>query len=128
MEERMNQMAKAVFDDVDSRLKGISLNELRRMNGGKLRFIIFETKDLYDVDILDLELSVRASNGLKRGGFLNVGELVNSIDSSEDLKKIRNLGEKSIKEIMRALFVFQYTRISPEKRDVYVENFSNLNR
>jgi len=129
-EKEKNNAAMSASDvvyDVNSRLEDITLNELRAVNGGRIKFVIYETKDLDDIDIYELELSVRASNGLKRAGYLSVGQLVSGINSSEDLKKIRNLGEKSIKEIMSALFVFQYSRISTNKRDSYVKKLKEIN-
>lgn len=51
-----------------------------------------------DLKIEDLDLSVRSYNCLKRANINTVGEL--SQMTEEDLMKVRNLGRKSIKEII----------------------------
>ena len=53
---------------------------------------------LLETSIDDLELSVRAYNCLKRAAINNVQDLVNK--SENEMMKIRNLGRKSLKEVM----------------------------
>jgi len=54
-----------------------------------------------EMSIEELELSVRASNGLKRANINTVGDLVQK--TREEMAKIRNLGQKSLDEIERKL-------------------------
>jgi len=54
-----------------------------------------------DMSIDELELSVRSYNCLKRAGINTVGELVNK--SSDDMMKVRNLGRKSLEEVLAKL-------------------------
>lgn len=54
-----------------------------------------------EMSIEELELSVRASNGLKRASIHTVGDLVER--TREEMGKIRNLGQKSLDEIERKL-------------------------
>ena len=57
-----------------------------------------EKKDkLLELSIEELELSVRASNGLKRASINTVGDLIGK--TREEMSKIRNLGQKSLEEI-----------------------------
>jgi len=56
---------------------------------------------ILDMSIEELELSVRASNGLKRANINTVGDLVEK--TREEMSKIRNLGQKSLDEIERKL-------------------------
>jgi DNA-directed RNA polymerase subunit alpha len=51
-----------------------------------------------ETSIDDLELSVRAYNCLKRAGINNVQDLVNKTEN--EMMKIRNLGKKSLKEVI----------------------------
>ena len=51
--------------------------------------------------IEDMDLSVRSNNCLRRAGINTVGDLVNK--SKDDLKKVRNLGTKSLDEIKKKL-------------------------
>lgn len=61
-----------------------------------------EKKDkILEMSIEELELSVRASNGLKRANINTVGDLINK--TREEMSKIRNLGQKSLEEIERKL-------------------------
>ena len=53
---------------------------------------------LLETSIDDLELSVRAYNCLKRAAINNVQDLVNK--SENEMMKIRNLGRKSLKEVI----------------------------
>lgn len=53
------------------------------------------------MSIEEMDLSVRSNNCLRRAGINTVGDLINK--SEEDLKKVRNLGTKSLEEIMKKL-------------------------
>ncbi|CFX05397.1 DNA-directed RNA polymerase, alpha subunit [Syntrophomonas zehnderi OL-4] len=61
-----------------------------------------EKKDkVLEMSIEELELSVRASNGLKRANINTVGDLIEK--TREEMSKVRNLGQKSLEEIERKL-------------------------
>ena len=50
---------------------------------------------------VDLELSVRSYNCLKRANINTVGELTQKTE--EEMMKVRNLGRKSLKEVVQKL-------------------------
>ena len=54
-----------------------------------------------EMTIEDLDLSVRSYNCLKRAGINTVEELCNK--TSEDMMKVRNLGRKSLEEVLAKL-------------------------
>ena len=54
-----------------------------------------------DMNIDELELSVRSYNCLKRAGINTVEELCNR--TSDDMMKVRNLGRKSLEEVLAKL-------------------------
>ena len=54
-----------------------------------------------EMNIDELELSVRSYNCLKRAGINTVEELTNK--TSEDMMKVRNLGRKSLDEVLAKL-------------------------
>ena len=54
-----------------------------------------------EMTIEELDLSVRAFNCLKRAGANTVGDLVNK--SPEEMMKVRNLGKKSLEEVIAKL-------------------------
>ena len=51
--------------------------------------------------IEELDLSVRSYNCLKRAGINTVEDLINR--SEEDMMKVRNLGRKSLEEVINKL-------------------------
>ncbi len=63
------------------------------------------------IDVLDL--SVRASNCLKRANIYTLGDLVERTE--DDLSKIRNLGKKSVDEIIEKLKDYGYDLKSNEE-------------
>lgn len=60
-----------------------------------------EKGKVLDMNIDELELSVRSYNCLKRTGINTVAELCNR--TSEDMMKVRNLGRKSLEEVLGKL-------------------------
>ena len=54
--------------------------------------------------IEDLDLSVRSFNCLKRAGINTVYDLINK--SPEDMMRVRNLGKKSLEEVVVKLESF----------------------
>jgi len=56
---------------------------------------------LLDMTIEELDLSVRSFNCLKRAGINTVEDLISK--SEEDMMKVRNLGRKSLEEVMNKL-------------------------
>ncbi|MCS3486355.1 DNA-directed RNA polymerase alpha subunit [Bacillus sp. JUb11] len=56
---------------------------------------------MIDINIDDLDLSVRYYNCLKRAGINTVQELANKTE--EDMMKVRNLGRKSLEEVKAKL-------------------------
>lgn len=124
----MSEKSQAVFDEILSLVPTANFAEIKRRRGGKLRFPIYINESLMETDLDALELSVRSSNCLHRAGYHTVGELVEAIESSEDLKKIRNCGAKSIDEIMEQLFFYQYNLLGNERKIRYINKVLELNR
>ena len=60
-----------------------------------------EIDKVLEMNIDELELSVRSYNCLKRAGINTVEELVNK--TSDDMMKVRNLGRKSLEEVLAKL-------------------------
>lgn len=59
------------------------------------------TSNATDLTIDELELSVRSYNCLKRAGINTVAELINK--TPDDMMKVRNLGKKSLDEVLAKL-------------------------
>ena len=60
-----------------------------------------EKEKVLEMSIDELELSVRSYNCLKRAGINTVEELTNR--TAEDMMKVRNLGRKSLEEVLSKL-------------------------
>ena len=60
-----------------------------------------------DLTIDELDLSVRSFNCLKRAGINTVEDLINK--SEMDMMKVRNLGRKSLEEVIAKLASFGFS-------------------
>ncbi len=84
-------------------------------------------KRLYDESIYELSLTVRASNGLMRAGVQTFGRLRELLDSEHGILGIRNLGEKSAKEIKAAFMAECYERLLPYERAIFWQKVLDAN-
>ena len=66
-----------------------------------------EKEKALDLTIDELDLSVRSFNCLKRAGINTVEDLTNK--SEEDMMKVRNLGRKSLEEVIAKLDSFGFS-------------------
>lgn len=71
------------------------------------------------IGIDDLNLSVRASNGLMRAGVNTLGKLNAAMQTELGIGGIRNLGQKSVKEIGLAFLSLTYSLLSPYEKALY---------
>jgi len=60
-----------------------------------------DQKKVLDMSIAELELSVRSTNCLKRANIMTVGDL--TCKTLKELSKVRNLGSKSLEEIVQKI-------------------------
>ncbi len=74
------------------------LNEIADQTGLMIAKVEDPNVKILETSIDDLDLSVRAYNCLKRAGILTLKDLVSK--SENEMMKIRNLGKKSLKEVM----------------------------
>ena len=73
-----------------------------------------DTKDsLLEMTIEELDLSVRSFNCLKRAGINTVGDLINK--SEDEMMKVRNLGRKSLEEVINKLASLGFTLSNEEE-------------
>ena len=74
---------------------------------------------LADLSIDEMNLTVRSSNGLKRANIHTFGKLKEILAIENGLLNIRNIGQKSIKEIKQLFFEECYTRLLPYEKAQY---------
>lgn len=93
-----------IFIDLSENTKKIEVISQQKQNDDSLPV---------ETTIDELELSVRSYNCLKRAGINTVEELINR--SPEEMMKIRNLGRKSLEEVLEKLkelgFTFKHNEL-----------------
>lgn len=65
-----------------------------------------------EVEIYEMNLSVRASNGLMRAGAKTLGKVAELVALPNGLRSIRNLGTKSEKEILQSFVELCYEKLN----------------
>lgn len=83
-------------------------------------------KDM-DTDITELNLSVRAFNGLKRRGVSTIRDLVNIIENGE-LHCVRNLGRLSVSQIKTIVLDFCYSQLTDYEKLSFFQKMIDTNR
>lgn len=123
----MSKKSQEVFNEILLLVPTDRFSEIKRTRG-KLRFPIYITDELKQTELEALDLSVRSNNCLHRAGYTTIGEVVESINGYDDLKRIRNCGSKSVDEIMEKLFCYQYCSLSPNQRLKYILKVLEYNK
>ena len=74
---------------------------------------------LADLSIDEMNLTVRSSNGLKRANAGTFGQLRDLLAMENGILSVRNLGQKSAKEIKQLFFEECYARLLPYEKAQY---------
>ena len=74
---------------------------------------------LADLSIDEMNLTVRSSNGLKRADIHTFGHLKERLEIENGLINIRNIGQKSFKEIKQLFLEECYQRLLPYEKAHY---------
>ena len=96
----------------------IGILEMLRKIGIHEVIVPYSTR-LAELSIDEMNLTVRSSNGLKRANIHNFGQLKERLEIENGLINIRNIGQKSIKEIKQLFFEECYQRLSPYEKAYY---------
>lgn len=126
-ESFLSMKYEMIFEEIMKLVPNADIVGIKKRRGGKFLFPIYINEKLHSTELEALELSVRSSNCLHRAGYKTIGDLVESINGSDDLKKIRNCGTKSIDEIMQQLFCYQYLQMGNERKVKYINRVLELN-
>ena len=95
--------------------------------GGSPKLHIPMTNRQWDASIDDMNLSIRAFNGLCRAGLDTVGAVAERIMTEQGLSTVRNLGRKSICEIKTALVAYGYEGLNSLERLSFWNDFVSTN-
>ena len=74
---------------------------------------------LAEISIDEMNLTVRSSNGLKRANIHTFGQLKERLEIEDGLLKLRNIGQKSVREIKQLFFEECYMRLLPYEKAQY---------
>lgn len=116
-------MSKKVAEVIDDK----NFEAWIRNHHGVFRFPVYPDSEAMKEDIAAMELSVRSYNCLKRAGYTTISSLVNGISNKEDLMTIRNCGIKSQREILLFIFLYQYSKLKPERKIMYQKRVYEMN-
>ena len=100
---------------------------VRVMFGSGVRLDIPYSEKLCDVSIDVLNLSVRASNSLKRNSIMTVLQVIGVIERNE-LDPIRNMGKKSKQEVQLKVLDFLYACLSSAEKQAFLRNLLVKNK
>jgi len=91
---------------------------------GKAKFPIYESEELYNTNIDDLELDTRGKRALRDGNISTIRDLV---DKWNTLEKIKGTGRKTVNKIHESLVAYQYSLLNDAKKKRYLERIIELN-
>ena len=83
---------------------------------GVHKAIVPYSNRLAELSIDEMNLTVRSSNGLKRANIHTFSQLYERMQMENGLINIRNIGQKSLKEIKQLFFLECYARLLPYER------------
>ena len=96
----------------------IGILETLRKIGIHEAIVPYSTR-LADLSIDEMSLTVRSSNGLKRANIHTFGSLNERLGIENGLINIRNIGQKSLKEIKQLFLEECYQRLLPYEKAHY---------
>ena len=110
----VTERAVAIRDQADK----IGILETLQKIGAHEAIVPYTTR-LAELSIDEMNLTVRSSNGLKRANIHTFSQLYDRMQTENGLISIRNIGQKSLKEIKQLLFEECYTRLLPYEKAHY---------
>ena len=96
----------------------IGILETLRKWGNQKAIVPYSTR-LAELSIDEMNLTVRSSNGLKRASIHTFSQLHDRMQTENGLINIRNIGQKSLKEIKQLFFEECYQRLLPYEKAHY---------
>ena len=99
---------------------------LHRYFGSDFKVRIAFSRSVCDMNIDDLQLSVRSMNALKRQHIFTVEQVIDAI-ANHELIRIRNLGKKSLNEIKTTILDLGFQQLSANERLRFFEDLITLN-
>lgn len=106
--------------DLREQADKIGILETLRKIGIHEAIVPYSTR-LAELSIDEMNLTVRSSNGLKRANIHTFSQLYERMQTENGLINIRNIGQKSLKEIKQLFFDECYARLLPYEKAHYLQ-------
>ena len=89
-----------------------------------IRFPIYETDEFLETNVTELDLDTRGARALHSCGIDTIKKLIEKWDT---LDKIKGVGSKTVNLIRESLAAYQYSILSDQKKDRYLQRIIELN-
>lgn len=103
-------------------MQKMTSNDVREIRDGLIVYPFYMVKKYLDTDVMDFNLSVRSYHCIKRMGWNTVGDIVGSIESKQDLLRVKNLGKTSADEIFHTLVSYHQDMLEANEKSIYRKN------
>lgn len=94
--------------------------------GNQARFKLGFSKNVCDILIEEISLSVRGYNVLKRSNLHTIGDVIDAINDKK-LSGLRNLGEKTAREIKTKVVNYGYDALSERGKKEFLSDIVDMN-
>ena len=118
-----NNAVNELFDAVE---KYGLINVIHKTFENYARMNLGFTKKVCDIPIDELSLSVRGFNVLKRSNLNTIGDVIDAMNEKK-LMTLRNLGEKTSREIKTKIVDFGYNALSEQDKKEFLFEIIKLN-
>ena len=118
-----NAIVEELYEAIDNH--GL-MNTICAVFGKGAQIELGFTQKLCDTEIKELDITVRAYNGLMRAGCQTIGQLIEKINEGS-LLKVRQLGVKSVAELRAFIVEYGYSQLSDRRKKEFIHNLVRLN-
>ena len=129
----MTKLDENVTREMNRYLEGTTIEEIMITHSKMFHFKVNLSRSQMEQDIEVLDLTPRAYNCLRRAGINTLGSLINNystkekLSSKQQLRRNRNLGEKTAIDILLKLFYYQFSITPDEEKADYMKSLIESN-
>ncbi len=129
----MTELDENVTREMNKYLNDTTIEDIMMKHSKMFHFRVNLSRIQMEQDIEVLDLTPRAYNCLRRAGINKVGDLINkystkdTMSSKQQLRRNRNLGEKTAIDILLKLFYYQFSITPEEEKADYMRSVIESN-
>lgn len=129
----MTELDENVTREMNKYLNDTTIEDIMMKHSKMFHFRVNLSRSQMEQDIEVLDLTPRAYNCLRRAGINKVGDLINkystkdTMSSKQQLRRNRNLGEKTAIDILLKLFYYQFSITPEEEKADYMRSVMESN-